>query len=266
MPRAVRFADVAMARPKCAGLDAVTKLAHFAIVTYLVEPAALRAHIPERFELVTVPTRSGQRGLISVVPFEDRDFTSAVFPAPRFRFGQTNYRAYVRDVETDTPAVWFFGTVLDSWTVAIPRHLWRLPWHHGRMEFDCELESGLYGRYRVETSSRWASARLELAQTGDEQFTHVGFPDAATAFAVLTHPLKGVYRRRDNELGSYDVWHDRLEVKPAACLSARFDLLDRLGLVSFERQARPYSVLVQPETEFTIYLPPRRLGPTAENG
>jgi hypothetical protein len=40
---------------------------------------------------------------------------------------------------------------------------------------------------------------------------------------------------------------------------ANIKLFERLGLVSREEQMRPHSVLLQPLTEFTIYLPPRRL-------
>ena len=32
-----------------------------------------------------------------------------------------------------------------------------------------------------------------------------------------------------------------------------------LGLVDAAEQQEPHSILIQPETEFTIYLPPRRL-------
>ena len=60
-----------------------------------------------------------------------------------------------------------------------------------------------------------------------------------------------------DRLGTYRVWHDRLQTKPATLLHAKFDLLDRMNLVSFENQLNPYSVLIEPVNEFTIYLPPR---------
>jgi hypothetical protein len=42
-------------------------------------------------------------------------------------------------------------------------------------------------------------------------------------------------------------------------LRAEIGLFDRLGIVPFAEQSRPHSVLLQHETEFTIYLPPRRV-------
>lgn len=76
---------------------------------------------------------------------------------------------------------------------------------------------------------------------------------------MVTHPLVGHYHRRDGRLGSYSIWHDRLRLKRARARRAYFALFERLGLLSADEQRTPHSVLVQPEAEFTIYLPPRRL-------
>jgi hypothetical protein len=109
------------------------------------------------------------------------------------------------------------------------------------------------------TQSTWAPVQLALEDTG-APVSHIdGFPDLETGMLILTHPLTGFYRRRDGALGSYKVWHDRLALRAGICRHARFGLLDRLGLVRFEDQARPYSVMLQHQTEFTIYLPPHRL-------
>jgi hypothetical protein len=84
-------------------LDVRTRLRHFAIVTYAVDPAALRPHVHSRFDLDTVLDRDGRRcALISVVPFQDVDFAFLKCPWPRWSFGQTNYRAYVIDSVTGT--------------------------------------------------------------------------------------------------------------------------------------------------------------------
>ncbi|RYG27580.1 MAG: DUF2071 domain-containing protein, partial [Burkholderiales bacterium] len=201
------------------------------------------------------------KALISVVPFIDVDFTSACLPFPKFTMGQTNYRVYVVDSTTGEKCVWFLGTTLDSWTVAVPRYLWKLPWHRGRVEFDCERDeaTGRYTRYRMNTLAKWAPARLELAQQPSAGFSLDGFPDDESALVFLTHPLAGFYHRRDGRLGTYRVWHERLVVTPATLIHADFGLLSRLALVNADEQQAPHSVLLQPVNEFTIYLPPRVL-------
>jgi len=255
-----RFTREMLTRPPRAGIDAVTTLRHFAIVTYAVEPERVRAHLHPRF-MPDVVTTDGERALVSVVPFHDIEFRLARCPWPRFRFGQTNYRTYVIDKETGERCVWFFGTCLDSWSVAIPRLAWKLPWHKGRIRFDCARshEDQRYEHYRMTTASDWAPAMVELEDTGNPPGPLPGFANRETAEVILTHPLRGVFSRRDGRLGSYSVWHDRLQPSEGRCIDARFELLDRLKLVPLAEQTRTHSVLIQHETEFTIFLPPRGL-------
>jgi hypothetical protein len=217
---------------------------------------------PSRFELDTVLIAGQPRGLISVVPFIDVDFTSAVFPFLKFRMGQTNYRIYIIDRATGERCVWFLGTTLDSWTVVVPRHIWNLPWYAGDIRFECEVddETGQYRTYHMVTRADWAPAEVRLSQPSDVKLELEGFPDTETGLVILTHPLAGFYYRRDGKLGTYRVWHDRLKVTPAKLESASFGLLERLGIVTAEEQQYPHSVLLEPVNEFAIYLPPKVLG------
>lgn len=257
-----KLADYLTPRPAPRGIDVQCGLQHFAIITYAVPAERFHGLFPARFRLDTVDIDGCAMGLLSVVPFVDVDFTSAVFPFPKFTMGQTNYRIYIIDTESGERCVWFLGTTLDSWTLLVPRHAWKLPWHAGTVRFDCVFDqaTGTYARYRMHTRSDWADAAVELAQSGDEHFDFPGFPDSESARVYLTHPLAGFYHRRDGKLGTYRVWHPELAVKPARLLSARFDLLSRLGLVREAEQQSPYSVLIEPLNEFTIYLPPAVIG------
>ncbi len=253
------FTPDLLRRPKPGGIDVVTTLAHFAIITYTVSPTALRPHVHPRFELELIQDNLGRdRALLSVVPFLDQDFRFVRFPWAKWRFGQTNYRVYVRDPETGERGVWFFGTVLDSATVAIPRYAWQLPWHRARMQFDCRYDfvHNRYQRYALKTESDWASAEIALFDSGQPPLKLPGFDDLETALVVLTHPLTGWYLRRNGTLGTYAIWHDRLRLTAGRVETGRFRLLERMGLM---QDAVEHSVLIQPHTEFTIYLPPRSL-------
>ena len=256
----LRFTKEHLTRPKASGIDVTTTLRHFAIITYALDPDRLRAHLPPRFVPDCVPGPSGSLcALLSVVPFFDVDFHFVACPWPSFSFGQTNYRAYVIDTETGERVVWFFGTCLDSWSVLVARHAWRLPWHRGRIRFDCEYDEreSRYVRYRMRTQSDWAPCEVELEDSGTEVRSLAGFSDLESALVVLTHPLRGYFFRRDGRVGSYRIWHDRLRLTEGACRRAHFPLLDSLALVPAAEQTRTHSVLLQHETDFTIYLPPR---------
>jgi hypothetical protein len=256
------FTPALLTRPPLSPWDVVATLRHFAIVSYAVDPARLRPHVHPRYELdCFIQGPAGPQALVSMVPFEDQDFHFSGMPWARFRFGQTNYRTYVIDTQTGQRAVWFFGTTLDSWTVAIPRYLWRLPWHRGHVRFECshDAAAGRYADYQMTTRSTWAPVDIQLTDTGRPLASLAGVSDLEAGLVTLTHPLIGVFYRRDGRLGTYSIWHDRLCCTAGTVASARIGLFDRLGLVPFAEQTRPHSVLLQRETEFTIYLPPGRV-------
>lgn len=257
-----RFEDHLVAKPRPKGIDVATKLEHFAIITYAVDPERFEGVIPERFRLRTVEIAGRSKALLSVVPFMDTDFRLAAYPYAKARMGQTNYRIYVEDRYTGEDVVWFLGTVLDSWAVVVPRNVWKLPWHRGTIRFTCQFDpkTGLYERLDMRTDSTWAPAELSLVQEGESLSELNGFPDTETGLFILTHPLIGFYHRRDGKLGTYRVWHDRLEVKTGKLISAYFGLLERLQLVSKSEQSMPHSVLITPETQFIISLPPSVIG------
>ena len=257
----LKFKDFLHPRPAPSGIDVDCKLKHFAIITYAIDAERFAGLFPSRFQLDSVIINGEQKGLLSVVPFMDVDFTSAVYPFPLFTMGQTNYRIYIIDTTTGERCVWFLGTTLDSWTIMVPRNVWKLPWHRGKISFNCHFDplSKCYQHYEMHTQSDWAPAQVQLSQQPDQQFHFQGFPDNETALIYLTHPLAGFYYRRNGKLGTYRVWHDRLDVKPAKLESAQFGLLSRMNLVNQDEQQHPYSVLLQPINEFTIYLPPTAL-------
>ena len=253
------FSDDLLSRKSPTGIDVDTTLAHFAIITYLVNPDAVRQQIHPRFHLDLIEVDGREWALLSVVPFVDQDFRFSKISWPKWRFGQTNYRIYVIDSETGAHVAWFIGTSLDSWTVSVPRHLWKLPWHRANIQFDCEFDTSAkrYTTYRMQTTNSWADAHVELTDTGNPPTELKGFDNLESGLVLLTHPRMGYYFRRDGKLGSYAIWHDRLQTTVGNVPTARFDLLDRLGIVEHGEIFNVHSVLIQNRTEFTIYLPPR---------
>jgi uncharacterized protein YqjF (DUF2071 family) len=243
-------------RPAVRWRDVVTTLGDFAIITYAVDPAALAATLPAGFapDVFTLADGS-RRAFVSAVPFQDQDFRFGFAPWLKFRFGQTNYRAYV--TYQGRRCVWFFGTSLATPWVAIPRYGWKLPWHHDRIRIRASWQGERCVRYQLRTTGAWGAAEADLAGTDEPTGVLDGFADAEETAVVLTHPLAGYYHRRDRRLGGYAVWHQRLELRRGAATHTRFDVFTRLGLV--RPGAAPHSVLLQRSTEFVILLPPRRL-------
>jgi len=259
----LRFTSRLLTKPEPRGLSAETTLQHFAIVTYWVEPAALRQHLHPRFEPVCLSVDGkSARSLVSVVTFLDRDFRFAACPWPTWSFGQTNYRAYVHDTETGEQAVWFFGTCLDSLSVLVPRYLWKLPWHRAHMTFDCRYDEKArrYSTFNVTTRSDWSPGELAITDSGETPTEIPGVANFEAGLVLLTHPLRGYFYRQDRALGSYAIWHSRTTPTKGQLQLATYPLLEKLGLVETGDTSSIHSVLMQPAIDFTIYLPPFRIG------
>lgn len=242
-------------------LDVTTTLADFAIISFAVAPEALRRHLPPECEPEIFTLGDGSRcALVSAVPFRDLDFRFGAAPWLTFAFGQTNYRAYV--TYRGQRGVWFFGTSLATPYVALPRYVWKLPWHYARMRFDTRWHGECCDRYQLQTTGAWGAAQIELEGTDEPAGCLDGFADEEETSALLTHPLRGYFYRRDGRVGSYSVWHERLVMRRGIARRARFDVFEQLGLVAPD--AAPHSVLLQRETEFIIFLPPRLLAKVSE--
>ncbi len=252
--------DQRLVRPRPRGIDAITSLRHFALINYLVPVPQLQRIIHPAFTVVPFSVDGISGGLLSVVPFYDVDFRFARLPLLRFRMGQTNYRLYVTDRRGGHMA-WFIGTALDSFSVAVPHYLWKLPWHRARMRFDVAYSAAeqRYTAYKLRTRSKWAGADLSLTDSGAAMTLLPGFASMDEQRLVLTNPVRGVFYRRDGRLGSYTIWHDAMNLTVGGVQHARFDLLARLGLLDEEEMQRPHSVLLTPAVEFLIQLPPTRI-------
>lgn len=252
---AARWDQTMHARPRLRWANAVTSLDSFAIVTFAVDPDQLARTIEPPFtpEVLTIPGR-GEVGLVSAVSFRDRDFHFTLAPWPRLSCGQVNYRAYVRDAD-GTRGVWFFGTSLDSWLVAIPRRLWSMPWHRDHISITAAWEPP--SSYRLDVTGDWGGALASLHGTGVAAGCVDGFVDAEDCAVVLTDPYIGWYRRRDGGTGRYTVWHEQLELERADADVARYDVFERLGLVGHDDA--PLSCLVQRTTDFDVHTPPQRV-------
>ena len=242
--------------------DIRSDLLHFALITYALPAERLRPHIHPRFDIPTFPIDGKPLALMSAVPFVDSDFSFyRLLPFVKWRFAQTNYRVYVVDRETGEHCVWFFGTTLGSPIVHLARWLWKIPWHQARYVTDCRYNagSGRYDRFFFSHESAWASAEIELEDTGAPAGLLPGFSDIEAQKLILTHPVDGFFFRLDRKPGNYSVWHEEIPLTEGKAKRLHFSLYERLGLLSKEEMQQPHSVLICPKIMFEVHLPPRMI-------
>lgn len=260
----LRLSDWEHPKPRVGITDSFARIRHLAILTYAVPPERLRASIHPRFELLTVPIGGKERALISVVPFYHDPLASVLMPFIGPSMGQVNYRVYVIDTTTGERGIWFLDSVLDSVTVAGPKHFFNLPWHRGRVTFSADFTEppGSFEPYSVEVEDFHCPAQISFSHNTNPRFRFAGFPDAETALIVLGHTLKAFNYRRDGVLSTYATWHPIIPYQTIGLEYAHIELLDRKGWVPFAEQEKPHSVLWAPLAPFVTYLPPKVL----ENG
>ncbi|TDC97435.1 DUF2071 domain-containing protein [Nonomuraea deserti] len=237
-------------RPRPRWYHAQTELDDFAIISYSVDADALARHLPDGFEPMKTTFADGPGALVSAVAFRDRDFHFRFLPPAAINCGQINYRTYV--TAYGKPGVWFFGTSLDHPVVAIPQHVWGMPWRRDRIRIEADWGAAP-ARWRLEAGG----AHCEAAESPEPPALLDGFDGESDWLERLTHPTQGWYLRRDGRIGAYSIWHPVMRPRHLAATSARFPVFERLGLIT--PGTRPHSVLAQPHLHFDIHTPPRRL-------
>ncbi|MGN9844433.1 DUF2071 domain-containing protein [Nonomuraea sp. H19] len=241
-------------RPHPRWYHAQTDLDDFAIVSYRVDADALARHLPEGFAPMKMTFGDGPGALVSAVAFKDRDFHFRFLPQVSIDCGQINYRAYV--TAYGRPGVWFFGTRLDHPVVAIPQHLWGMPWRRDRIRIEADWDR-TPARWRLDAND----AHCDAAELPRPLTLLDGFTDEPDWLDRLTHPTLGWYRRRDGRVGTYSIWHPVMRPRHLGVASASFPVFERLGLITPDTP--PHSVLAQPRLSFDIHTPPRRFRPGA---
>lgn len=242
--------------PRARLTDVTSTLLDFAITTFDVEPARLAAFLPSGLSVERFTLDDGRvRAMVSAVTFVNTRFYVHFAPFLKLRCEQTNYRAYVRCGQER--AVWFFGTGLASPFVALPRYAWRLPWHRMRVACESRWEGEALGELSWHARAEGAEERLVVRGSGVPLERLDGFTSRDETHAVLTHPLVGYLRRRDQRIVTYGVWHAPLVMEEATPKQARFERFEALGLVAAGQA--PHSVLVQRTTDFLVRLPPMRV-------
>lgn len=236
-----------------------TWLDDLVIVTWAVDPQLLAEQLPNGFEPLTWPRAGTPVALVSMVAFRDRDFHFRFWPYTRLQCGQINYRAYVR--HRGLTGVWFFGTSLDSRLVAVAQRLWRMPWHHDRIDVAAQWQGDRLARMTVRANGPWGNADLDLVgaagPVGSPPIPGLAMGQELTE--VLTDPVRGWFRRTDGRVGRYSVAHAPMIMSPATVVTARSAVFERLGLIA--PGVAPIDARATPAIRFDVHTPPTPLPP-----
>jgi hypothetical protein len=239
--------------------DINTKLEHLAIISYKVPVEKIKHKIPKPFKLWTFEEEGKEFTLVSAVPFRDRDFCFyKIANFFKLNFFQTNYRTYVIDERNGNHCAWFFGTTLGSITYLLPKFYWKMPWEYGKYNFHYLTEGEFYNRYEMSFDSNHGKGVVSIKSTKKEMSLLDGFSSMEEQILILTHPVHGYYKINDVTNGSYEIWHPVMKLHHGEPIRVYFELFEKLGFLTQQEMLNPHSILITPEIEFDILLPPQK--------
>ena len=217
-------------------------------ITWAVEPDVVRKLVDARLELDTIADSQGRAvALVSAVCFQVAEVRTSIVPLPNLSFHQMNYRIYVRS--GDIPAVLFVEMKVSSRMVTAMTSFLNLPVFYEDIEITTTPGgSGPLG-YRLRSPGLQAEAII--GQTDKETVS-----DGKISPQFITHRLIG-YAAVGNGMYRIDVEQTGLESISALIQNVKAPGLERIGLLTAEQSARPYSVLYVREGLFGADAPIR---------
>jgi uncharacterized protein YqjF (DUF2071 family) len=225
---------------------------NFALVTFEVPAYRLSRLLPEAYELDTFDGPHGETGFVSTTCFCNQDFSPFGISYPKHTFNESTYRTYV--TRDGAKGVYFFGRYLGTkiaWVLQRP-----LARHTYEADFDLTIDRQLKGYTTYSCSAASSSGNTEFSLRAlDPPETRSPFRSSDELTQFLTYRLHGYFTSSAGLQGHMPVSHPRMDPLAGQLLSGRFDLWDRLGVLSPEECTHPYSVLVVPNVRFQLFAP-----------
>jgi len=230
-------------------------LRHVLYISYLLPASRIRPMVPDALTLATL---GSDRVFISIVSLKCENVRLANLPWPRFTYNQLNLRTYVRDPITGNSAVYFFRSGVTSTATSLLTSSIGLPWRHINLELQISRDSQTrYSRYLA--SGRWDGETVIEAEESQSPLTEIEpFDNLESAVEYLTGPRIG-FIGPEGRARRFEIRHRQLEVRLGKLHEIRIPVANATGLLEEGEVEEPHNVLLVPEAEFTVYLPPRRI-------
>ena len=217
-------------------------------VTWVVEPDIARKLVDERLELDTKTGSDGREvAFVSAVCFHVTDLRWSALPMPNLTFQQVNYRVYVN--AGGVPAVYFLEMKVNSRMVTTLTSFLSVPVHYEDIDITTVPRADASLGYEVRSSGIRAEA---VIREGDVETASEG----QVSPQFITQRYIG-YARAGNGMFRIDVQQSGLDSVLARVHNVKAPGLERLGLLTPDQGAKPYSALYVREGLFAADMPVR---------
>lgn len=234
------------------------RLHHVLYVSYLVPASQVRPHVPD---MLSLSTAAGDRVFVSVVSMSCNGVRMTAFPWPAFNYSQLNIRTYVKDPQTGKPAVCFLHSGVSSTIVSALTRVFGMSWQKVAFELQAnQSRDGGYSDYLARGNWK-GDINIRAGESDGTGKAVEPFQSRESLIDHLTAPLIGFGGPRGNAK-RFEIIHRPLEVRAGELRSIQFELLRSMNLMDEAAMEKPHNVLLAPQAEFTVCLPPGRVTKT----
>ena len=230
----------------------MTEIENFAVVTYRVPIERISAHLPDLYEVDEFDGPEGAFGFVSTTSFCNRDFRPLGINHPRHSFDECTYRTYVS--LNGQRGVYFFGRYLGSPIAWLPQRAIARDTYQADFQVDAQVNSGRYPAYvsNIESAAGTTSFSIRALQ---DPVPKEPFDSGYGMEQFLTYRLHGFFTSSAGPQADVPVSHPRMRAVAGTLLNGRFDLWEKLGVLTPDEMKEPYSVLLVQNVPFRLHLP-----------
>ncbi|MFH2044140.1 MAG: DUF2071 domain-containing protein [Pseudomonadota bacterium] len=212
-------------------------------ISYLVPADRIRPFVPHVLNLVP---DENNKVYISFVAMECRQTRLSAFPFIKFSYQQLNLRTYVSDPKTGDLAVYFFNSGVSLGFISVLTRLIGIAWE--KITFN--LNKGYDGKYNA-TGYWLGDFNFEIDTALSKELNN-------STVSHITNPMMG-FIGPEGKTRSFKIYHKALKVYSAVLNKIKFPLPEEKGFITYKELTNPDSVLMVPEAEFIIFLPPSKV-------
>src|SRR5262245_32036 len=219
-------------------LGTEAEISNFSMILYATPRPRARMLLPDHLETEDLMIDGRAMALVSVVSYLDLGSGRN----GQVAFEQTSYRLHARC--SGKSVHWLLGASIGSLSAIAIRQLWPMPCHLGAMEFQVMFgkNENRYLDYRLDTQSQWINASWEILDSGKPLRGSLCAPLHRT---VNLESINEYFARHDGSIGSRQIRISNLDLTRGSLITARCDLLEKLGLLTAKEMARPILVALQ---------------------
>jgi hypothetical protein len=119
-----------------------------------------------------------------------------------------------------------------------------MPWRYGKYKCQFQLKGHEYSEFKMDFTSKQGNGSVDIKNSGSDMKLLEGFKSLDEQVLILTHPVMGYYDLNAHEIGTYEIWHPKIDLKEGTGNHIYFELFEKLGFLTKAEMNQPHSILL----------------------